>query len=138
VIGVPRSFLGTGWDFPPTFERGPDGVRMVSDEDDIRSSLHILLSTTVGERRMQPRYGCNLHRLVFEPSDATLQAYIKDLIRTAILYFEPRIILDDVKLLPDPLAGRIDMHLTYTIATTNTRYNLVYPFYLTEGTEARP
>ena len=75
---------------------------MTSDEEDIRSSLRILLTTDVGERVMQPRYGCNLHRLVFEPLDTTLQAYMKDLIRTAILYFEPRIILNDVILTPEP------------------------------------
>jgi phage baseplate assembly protein W len=130
-----RSFLGTGWDFPPAFDRGPDGVRMVSDEDDIRSSLRILLSTTVGERRMQPKYGCNLQKLVFEPVDTTLTTSIKDLIRTAILYFEPRIILDNVVLVPIVLEGRIDIHVTYTVATTNTRYNFVYPFYRVEGTE---
>lgn len=132
-----RSFLGTGWDFPPAFDGGPDHVRMVSDEDDIRSSLRILLTTTVGERRMQPRYGCNLRRLVFEPADTTLQAYIKDLVRTAILYFEPRIILDDLALEPDPLEGLIYLHLTYTVARTNTRFNVVYPFYLTDATEVR-
>jgi uncharacterized protein len=135
---VALSFLGTGWDFPPTFEGGPDGVRMISDEEDIRSSLRILLTTTVGERRMQPRYGCNLHRLVFEPADATLQAYIKDLVKIAILYFEPRIILDDLVLEPQPLEGLIHLVLTYTIAKTNTRFNFVYPFYLTDGTEIRP
>jgi phage baseplate assembly protein W len=130
-----RSFLGTGWDFPPTFERGPNGVRMISDEDDIRSSLSILLSTTIGERRMQPRYGCNLQRMVFEPANTTLQAYIKDLINIAILYFEPRVILNDVVLAPQSLEGRIDILLSYTIAKTNTRSNLVYPFYRVEGTE---
>lgn len=109
---------------------------MISDEDDIRSSLQILLSTTVGERRMQPKYGCNLQKLVFEPADATLQAYIKDLIRTAILYFEPRIVLNALTLEAEPLGGRIEIVLTYTVAATNTRFNLVYPFYLTEGTEA--
>jgi phage baseplate assembly protein W len=129
------SFLGTGWDFPPAFDRGPNGVRMISDEDDIRSSLRVLLSTTVGERRMQPKYGCNLQKLVFEPVDTTLTTYVKDLIRTAILYFEPRIVLEDVVLLPVPLEGRIDISLTYTVATTNTRYNYVYPFYRAEGTE---
>jgi|SRR6267378_580039 len=133
-----RSFLGTGWDFPPTFERGPNGVRMISDEADIRSSLRILLSTTIGERRLQPRYGCNLHKLVFEPTDTTLTTYIKDLIQTAILYFEPRIILNDVTLQPAPLEGRIDISVTYTVATTNTRYNFVFPYHKVEGTELRP
>jgi len=108
---------------------------MDSDEEDIESSLRILLSTDVGERVMQPRYGCNLHPLLFEPLDASLQAYMKDLIETAILYFEPRIILDKVTLEPEPEKGQIKINIGYTIAATNTRSNFVYPFYLTEGTE---
>jgi phage baseplate assembly protein W len=134
---VPLSFLGTGWDFPPAFVGGPDRVRMISDDEDIRSSLRILLSTTVGERRMQPRYGCNMDRLVFEPADGSLEAYLKDLVTIAILYFEPRVILDDITLDPQPLEGRILLTVSYTIARTNTRYNFVYPFYITDGTETR-
>lgn len=131
-----RSFLGTGWGFPPTFDRSAKGIEMIADEEDIRSSLEILLSTDVGERVMQPKYGCNLHRLLFEPLDTSLQAYMKDLIKTAILYFEPRIILDNVTLQPEPEEGRITINIDYTIAGTNTRSNLVYPFYQTEGTDA--
>ncbi len=130
-----QSFLGTGWGFPPTFHRSARAVEMVSDEKDIESSLAILLSTDVGERVMQPRYGCNLHRLLFEPLDTSLQAYMKDLIKTAILYFEPRIILNDVMLEPDPEEGRILITVDYTVATTNTRNNFVFPFYKQEGTE---
>ncbi len=129
-----RSFLGTGWGFPPTFTRN-NSVEMTSDEEDIHCSLEILLSTEVGERVMQPKYGCNMDRLVFEPMDTSLQAYMKDLIHTAILYFEPRIILDNVIFEPVANEGRIDIHLQYTIATTNTRHNYVYPFYREEGSE---
>ena len=130
-----RSFLGTGWGFPPTFRRSTGGVDMLSNEADIQSSLEILLSTRVGERVMQPKYGCNMDRLLFEPLDTTLQAYMKDLIRTAILYFEPRIILNDVVLEPEVLEGRILIKIDYTVATTNTRNNFVYPFYVEEGVE---
>ncbi len=108
---------------------------MVSDEEDICQSLEILLSTEVGERVMQPGYGCNMNRLVFEPMDTSLQAYMQDLIRIAILYHEPRILLDNVILEPQVNEGRIDICLEYTIARTNTRHNYVYPFYKTEGTE---
>ena len=132
-----RSFLGTGWSFPPTFVRGPQGVKMTSDEEDIRASLEVLLSTEVGERVMQPKYGCDMHRLLFEPLDLTLQAYVKDLVKTAILYFEPRIVLDDVTFETAPEEGRIDVKVDYTIATTNTRNNFVYPFYLGEGTQVQ-
>lgn len=130
-----RSFLGTGWGFPPNFSRGSGGVVMTSDELDIRDSLAILLSTRVGERVMQPKYGCNLDRLLFEPLDSGLQAYMQDLIRTAILYFEPRIILEGIKLELQQTEGRVGIELDYRVAATNTRYNFVYPFYLEEGSE---
>lgn len=129
-----RSFLGTGWGFPPNFLRGSGGVAMTSEEEDIRASLAILLSTRIGERVMQPKYGCNLERLLFEPLDTGLQAYMKDLIHTAILYFESRIILEDIALELNQNEGRVDILLHYKVAATNTRYNFVYPFYLEEGT----
>lgn len=128
-------FLGTGWSFPPTFRQRGRTLDLTSGVLDIERSLQILLSTIVGERVMQPRYGCNLERLLFEPLDTTLQTYVTDLIRTAILYYEPRIILDAVTLTPVTLEGRLDVEISYTVATTNTRYNYVYPFYLNEGVE---
>lgn len=127
-------FLGTGWGFPPNFDKYKKSVVMISDEEDIRSSLEILLSTDIGERIMQPTYGCDLKRLLFEPLDTSLKAYIRDLIETAILYYEPRIQLDDISLETKPNQGLIEITLEYTVRTTNSRYNFVYPFYLKEGT----
>ncbi|MBN1480889.1 hypothetical protein EH223_00230 [candidate division KSB1 bacterium] len=127
------SFLGTGWSFPPTFNNSSRTVRTVSDVDDINQSLEILLSTSLGERIMRPQYGCNLREFLFEPLDVAQQAYIKDLIKNAILYHEARIKLDDVVLAVDHTKGRLDIKLEYTVTTTNTRYNYVYPFYLQEG-----
>jgi len=110
---------------------------MTSDEADIHDSLALLLSTRVGERVMQPDYGCNLDRLLFEPLDTGLQTYMQDLIGTAILYFEPRIILEQLTLTLRQNEGRVDIDLEYRIAATNTRRNFVYPFYLAEGSEIR-
>jgi len=129
-----KSFLGTGWDFPPQFFKETAQVSMISDEEDIESSLGILLSTTIGERILQPEYGCNMNKLVFEPISRSLEAYIKDLIFIAVYYFEPRVKPEEVKLTDSPLEGIIYVNLGYTIRTINTRHNLVYPFYLTEGT----
>ena len=67
--GDDRAFLGRGWSFPPTFDRKVGGVQMLEHEDDIASSLHILLSTARGERIMVPQYGCNMDELVFENLD---------------------------------------------------------------------
>ena len=130
-----KSFLGTGWGFPPNFVKGLNSVELISDEEDIRSSLEILLSTRIGERIMQPTYGCELTKLLFEPIDIALTAYIKDLINDAILYHEPRIVLNDVILdISDSEEGIVEITLDYTITSTNSRYNYVYPFYLNEGT----
>ncbi len=126
-------FLGQGWSFPPEFNPGAHGVKMLSDEEDIRSSLEILLGTSVGERIMRPTYGCNLKDYLFESLDAGLRAYLEDMIESAILYHEARISLDGVSLTAHPEEGRVDIRLDYTILTTNSRYNHVYPFYIREG-----
>ncbi len=130
------SFLGTGWGFPPTFVKSSQTIELTTAEEDICKSLEILLSTHLGERLMEPGYGCDMTKLLFEPLDTTLRSYMKDLITDAILYYEPRIELEDVILEPErELEGRIDIIIHYTILATNTRTNYVYPFYLTEGTD---
>ena len=131
-------FLGTGWSFPPTFQKETQGVEMLSGPEDIQSSLHVLLSTSLGERMMQPTYGSNLKDYIFEPLDASLDAFLKDLIKTAILYFEPRIHLDKVTLESVPLEGMVTITLDYRIRNTNSRYNFVLPFYLNEGASETP
>src|SRR5690348_4100854 len=86
-----NDFLGIGWSFPPEFAPGPNPLKMTEREEDIDCSLHVLLSTRVGERVMQPKYGCNLDVYLFESLDTTTKTIIEDKVRTAILYFEPRI-----------------------------------------------
>ena len=129
-----NSFLGTGWSFPPQFSKTEKTSKLISNEEDIKNSLEVLLATRVGERIMQPKYGCNLDVLLFEPIDTTLKTYIKDLVYTAIYYYEPRIKPDDVNLSTLDESGSILIEVQYTIRATNTRHNLVYPFYLEEGT----
>jgi phage baseplate assembly protein W len=129
-------FLGTGWSFPPTFDNTTNKVAMTSDEADIQLSLQILLSTRKGERVMLPDYGCNLNEMLFEPMNATFKSYISEMIRTAILYYEARIDLNSL-LIDDSqdAEGIIIINISYTVRTTNSRFNFVYPFYKREGTE---
>ncbi len=131
-----NSFLGTGWGFPPTFDNRSNTVLMTSDEIDIQLSLQILLSTRKGERVMEPDYGCNLDEMIFEPITTTFKSYISEMIRTAIVFYEPRIDLNSV-LIDDSqdLAGYIYVVLDYTISSTNSRFNFVFPYYKNEGTE---
>jgi len=130
------SFLGTGWSFPPKFNVAQGTVELTSDELDIQRSLEILLATRKGERVMQPDYGCNLDEMVFEPMTTTFKTYIREMIRTAIIYYEARINLNSV-VIDDSreTEGVITIILDYTMRTTNSRFNFVYPYYKKEGTE---
>ncbi|MEP6466960.1 MAG: GPW/gp25 family protein [Parafilimonas sp.] len=132
------SFLGTGWSFPPSFNIASNTVDLTSDELDIQRSIEILLSTKKGERVMQPDYGCNLDEMIFEPMTTTFKTYIREMIRTAILYYEARIELNSVMIDDSRESeGVIAILLNYTIRTTNSRFNFVYPYYINEGTELR-
>ena len=128
-------FLGRGWNFPPTFDKGLCGVEMLTGKAEVQSSIQILLTTGIGERIMRPDFGANMERLLFEPLDTTLQAYMKDLIKTAILLFEPRVILNEVLLEPEQNEGLVRIYIDYTIIGTNNRSNFVFPFYVVEGSQ---
>jgi len=131
-----NSFLGTGWSFPPVFDPELKGVKTSSDEQDIEESLKILLSTRLGERIMEPGYGCNLEDLLFSPLDLTLETFVKDQIETAILYHEPRIDPKKIDLTEsNSLEGQLLILIDYTIRATNSRKNMVFPFYRGEGSE---
>jgi phage baseplate assembly protein W len=135
-----KQFLGVGWGFPPQFQRqaGQIGAKMVAEEEDIRESLLILLSTRPGERIMQPAYGCGLHAMVFETVNESTVTEIRDLIERAILFYEPRINLEGIEVeMQDVYEGRLDIRIDYTVRQTNTRSNMVYPFYFIEGTHVR-
>lgn len=131
-----RSFLGRGWSFPPTFDRNLAGVVMLEAEADIASSLEILLTTIRGERVMLPQYGCNLDELVFESFDTRMKTLMADKVESAILYHEPRIALESVRLDDSrELEGVVLIAVTYRVKATNSRFNFVFPYYQKEGTD---
>ncbi|MEE8573803.1 MAG: GPW/gp25 family protein [Thermodesulfobacteriota bacterium] len=134
-MSINKSFLGIGWGFPPEFNSTSGDVKMVSEEDDIKESIRIILFTAPGERLMNPTFGCALNYFVFNKMDASTLTEIKDEIERAILFFEPRITLDDVIINTDKAyEGILNIEMDYTIRRTNSRRNVVYPFYFNEGT----
>jgi phage baseplate assembly protein W len=131
-----QNFLGKGWSFPPTFNKQLKEVELTEKLVDIEKSLQILLTTSIGERIMQPRYGCNMEDLLFESLDTSTKTIIIDRIKTAILFFEPRIDAKRIELnTKNELEGEIIVEIEYLVPSTNSRYNFVFPFYRKEGTE---
>lgn len=123
-------FLGVGWKIP--VGTGPDGeIERVADEDAIRQSIWMILATAPGERVMRPDFGCGIHELVFAVNDAGTAGRIVSEVRQALLRWEPRIEAVEVEAVPD--AGEpnlLRIGIDYRIRATNSRFNLVYPFYL--------
>jgi len=131
------SFLGKGWAFPPSFSRNGQDVHSVSEHQDIEQSLQILLNTAQGERIMREDFGCDLHRFMFEEVSQSLANSLTRLITDAVLYYETRIVLNAVNV--DESAqtqGLVMITIDYTVRSTNSRFNMVYPFYLDEASYA--
>jgi phage baseplate assembly protein W len=128
------SFLGTGWSFPPEFTNGGRNVATVSGAEDVRQSLEILLGTRLEERILQEEYGSNLRDFVFGELNAGVVNSLRNMIAEAVLYNEPRVELNSVDLETDEeREGLVLIKLDYTIPASNTRFNMVYPFYLQEA-----
>lgn len=132
------TILGTGWSFPPAFDRAVSTVQMVSNLTDIEQSIFLIITTLPGERLMQPEFGCYLSRLVFEIVSATFLTEVNDIIRLALLKFEPRIIFNQADLINQDINNGIThIRIDFSVITTNTRHNVVYPYYFEEGSNIR-
>lgn len=129
-----QSFLGKGWGFPVAFDRQSGTVQMLEGLADVENSLQIILATMPLERVMRPTFGCNLQPYVFEPMNTPTLAMMEKIIREALIYNEPRIMVESISSEVFQAEGRVEFSITYQVITTNTRYNYVFPFYINEAT----
>ena len=128
-----RRFLGQGWAFPVAVD--PSGeIALASYDEDIREAVLMILQTDYDERVMRADFGANLSVTLFEPITLTTAALVRHRVEQALVEWEPRIDSVDVTVVPSPPAGRLDITVTYRVRATNTFYNLVYPFYVSEAT----
>jgi uncharacterized protein len=123
-------FLGQGWAFPVTLD-GRGGVAAVGLEDAVRQAVWIVLSTAPGERVMRPDFGAGLADLVFAPNTPATHGLVASAVRDALVDWEPRIDVLDVAVTADPAQPtRLLVEVDYAVRAINSRFNLVYPFYL--------
>ncbi|WP_029064959.1 GPW/gp25 family protein [Labrenzia sp. DG1229] len=127
-MAVEDRFIGTGWGFPPTFENG--AVEMTQGIQNIRESLRIILTTTLGERLMRPDFGCRIKEEVFGPMNSTRLTMIETVIRRAILLHEPRVEAKRVAVEARQPEGILEISLEYEIRGAKSRFSLVLPYEL--------
>lgn len=130
-----KAFLGRGWKFPVGVNPVTGRIAMSEYEQDIREAIWIILSTARGERLMRPDFGCGIHDLVFDTISRATLGVFESRVREAILEWEPRVELTALDIsAKDAANGKLDIRLTYRVRETNNEFNLVFPFYLKEGT----
>ncbi len=129
-----KAFLGRGWGFPIQFNWNNKGVRMVAGDEDIEESIFILLNTMKKERIMRPEFGCNLIPMVYENMNSSLYTALKDDIKRALTLYESRIDVLNIRMAEESDQGIINIDIQYKVRATNTRHNLVFPFYINQGT----
>lgn len=127
-----KEFLGAGWKFPIELDKG--GIGLSTYDENIQESIRIILETAKGERQMRPDFGCDLNTLVFAENTLSTAGRAAYYVEQALVHWEPRIELIRVEAKPDrEVENRLAINIEYRLIATNTIFNLVYPFYLTEG-----
>ena len=130
-----QGFLGTGWSFPPKFDKYSKSIIMDNGEVDIENSIRIILGTYPGERLMNPNFGCAVKRMSFENLDEGNVTRIEEIVGNALVEYEPRVKFQSIEVISkNEEEGLIVLQLNYVIIITNTRHNIVFPYYLIEGT----
>jgi phage baseplate assembly protein W len=125
--------LGRGWSVPTVVD-GSGEARLVAGAELVRQSIRLVLGTRRGTRAMRPDFGAGLEDFLFEPVSTATAALIRHRVETALVRWEPRIDVTEVRAdVTDRSTGRIEITIGYRIRSTNTFYNLVYPFFLHEG-----
>jgi phage baseplate assembly protein W len=126
-----REFLGSGWKFPVGLKEG--AFELVSEEEDIKEAILIILNTAPGERVMRPEFGCGIQNYLFSVINSSNLMMIESEVTRALTLYEPRIELENVKVeVSESEDGQLIITIDYTVKSSNSRYNMVYPFYITE------
>ena len=130
-----RTFLGAGMKFPPQIDPGTGRFALSAGPQSVKESVYIILMTGRGERWLDPAFGSDMMRYTFMDTSLTMLNLMASDLRTLLLEQEPRISDVTVDIDPEVKDGCMLVNVAYTVADTNTRGNLVFPFYLNAGGE---
>lgn len=131
-----KEFLGTGFSFPVQADPLSGRIRMAAEEEDIQQAIRIILMTRKGERVMRPDFGCRIYDYAFGTTDYASLSRMKNAVEEALRLWEPRIIDVEAEVtVADGESGLLMIEISYVVRSTNNPYNLVFPFYINEGSQ---
>jgi phage baseplate assembly protein W len=125
-----HEFEGRGWQFPIRVDDG-GAIAEAREEDKVRQSIEIILRTAPGERVMRPDFGCGIHDLVFDTISGAMIGRVASVVAGALATWEPRIDVLSVRSQQDTEdPTRLLIEINYRLRSSNSRFNLVFPFYV--------
>ncbi|MCI8377819.1 MAG: GPW/gp25 family protein [Lachnospiraceae bacterium] len=130
----PKAFLGVGLKFPVQVDENTGRMKTSSYEEDIKEAVRVILSTKKGERMRNPHFGCGIHKYAFDSLDFTTRSSIKLEVENALAVWEPRIEDIEVAVQIPREEGVVLVEISYVVRSTNTPFNMVFPYYINEGT----
>lgn len=133
-----KAFLGTGMKFPPQINPITGRIEVSTAEKSVKESVYLILTTRKTERLVRPWFGSQIDSYVFMDISATRIHMMTRDIAENILEQEPRVSDVDVSVSPESGDGRLIINVAYTVTATNTRDNLVFPYYLDMDEEIEP
>lgn len=130
-----KAFLGSGMKFPPQIDPGTGRFAVASKEQSVREAVYLILMTNRGERWLAPAFGNRMSTYAFMDTSPTMLRMLSDDMRELLLRQEPRITDVEVDADPNVKDGCLLINIRYTVAASNSRENLVFPFYLNAARE---
>ena len=125
-----HEFEGRGWQFPIRIDDA-GAIAEAREEDKVRQSIEIILRTAPGERVMRPDFGCGIHDLVFDTISGAMIGRVASVVAGALATWEPRIDVLSVRSQQDTEdPTRLLIEINYRLRSSNSRFNLVFPFYV--------
>jgi phage baseplate assembly protein W len=128
--GPDPTFVGRGFRWPFSVDH-TGSIALTAGAEDLDSSIRVVLATAPSERVMRAAFGCRIWDLLFEPVNANTLGLMAQAVREAIAQWEPRVEVENVEVSPDrDDSALVHISVAYRVRTTNSRRNLVYPFYV--------
>ncbi|MGB0243359.1 MAG: GPW/gp25 family protein [Bacteroidia bacterium] len=130
-----EAFLGIGIRHPFRISPSTGKTSMIEGVDNIKQSIRAILSTKPGERLYHSDFGIDLSDLLFENTDEGTLKEMEERISEGLMKYQSMIIVDSVDFEVKSSEGLVNIQIEFTIRSTNTRANYVYPYYIQEANQ---
>lgn len=105
-----------------------DDVTVRTDAEAVKNALYNLVLTKKHEKPFNPDYGSDLTSMLFENWDPLLAVYYETKITEMIQEYEPRIVLERVKIEDSSDSNAIECTIEYHVRGINTLQTLTIDF----------